>query len=132
MLVVARTTMTPRASSCPALFLVPTDAAGLTTSKLDMEIVSPENQWMLYLDDVRLPADALIGDGDSGLPALFSGLNPERITVAAMSAGTGRYALSRAAAYTAPAVGLGPHDRLATRASRTRWRTRRSRSNWPG
>jgi hypothetical protein len=39
----------------------------------------------------------LIGDG---LPALFSGLNPERITVAAMSVGTGRYALSRAAAYT--------------------------------
>jgi alkylation response protein AidB-like acyl-CoA dehydrogenase len=85
----------------PALFLVPTDAAGLSMSKLDMEILSPENQWLLYLDDVRVPADALVGDVESGLPALFSGLNPERITVAAMGAGTGRYAIERASAYTA-------------------------------
>jgi alkylation response protein AidB-like acyl-CoA dehydrogenase len=83
----------------PALFLVPVDAPGLSSSKLDMEIVSPENQWLLYLDDVRLPADALIGDVGTGLPALFSGLNPERITVAAMGMGTGRYALARAASY---------------------------------
>lgn len=96
-LVVARTMAAGRL--VPALFLVPTDADGLTTSQIDMEITSPENQWLLYLDDVRVPGDALIGDDSSGLPALFAGLNPERITVAAMSAGTGRYALSRAAAY---------------------------------
>ncbi|HEX7744042.1 MAG TPA: acyl-CoA dehydrogenase [Micromonosporaceae bacterium] len=85
----------------PALFLVPTDAAGLSMSKLGMEILSPENQWLLYLDDVRVPADALVGDVESGLPALFAGLNPERITVAAMGTGTGRYAIERASAYTA-------------------------------
>ncbi len=86
----------------PALFLVPTDAAGLTWSKLEMEIVSPENQFLLYLDDVRLPGDALVGESlDAGLPALFAGLNPERITVAAMGAGTGRYAIERACEYTA-------------------------------
>jgi alkylation response protein AidB-like acyl-CoA dehydrogenase len=84
----------------PALFVVPTDAPGLERSKLDMEIVSPENQWLLFFDDVRVPEDALVGgDIAAGLPALFSGLNPERITVAAMSTGTGRYALGRAAAY---------------------------------
>ncbi|MEV4623438.1 acyl-CoA dehydrogenase [Asanoa sp. NPDC049573] len=100
-MVVARTADAATGKLVPALFLVPTDAAGLTKSKLDMEIVSPEKQWLLYLDDVRLPADALVGDGDAGLPALFAGLNPERITVAAMSAGTGRYALERASRYTA-------------------------------
>jgi alkylation response protein AidB-like acyl-CoA dehydrogenase len=100
-MVVARTADAATGRLVPALFLVPTDAAGLTKSKLDMEIVSPESQWLLYLDDVRLPADALVGDGDAGLPALFAGLNPERITVAAMSAGTGRYALERASRYTA-------------------------------
>jgi alkylation response protein AidB-like acyl-CoA dehydrogenase len=48
-----------------------------------------------------VPAGALIGGHpDAGLPALFSGLNPERITVAAMSAGTARYALGQAARYT--------------------------------
>ncbi len=84
----------------PALFLVPTDAPGLTYSKIEMELVSPDNQFLLFLDDVRLPADALVGGEESGLPALFSGLNPERITAAAMGAGTARYALERASRYT--------------------------------
>jgi alkylation response protein AidB-like acyl-CoA dehydrogenase len=66
-----------------------------------MEVVSPESQWMLYFDDVRLAADALVGDEDTGLPALFTGLNPERITVAAMSCGTARYALAQASGYAA-------------------------------
>jgi alkylation response protein AidB-like acyl-CoA dehydrogenase len=100
-LVVARTEDAATGKLKPALFLVPTDAAGLTRSQLDMEIVSPEKQWLLYFDEVRVPADALIGGStEAGLPALFAGLNPERITVAAMGAGTGRYALERAAAYT--------------------------------
>ncbi|OZV79658.1 acyl-CoA dehydrogenase [Micromonospora echinospora] len=101
-LVVARTEDAASGKLKPALFVVPTDAAGLTWSKLDMEIVSPENQFLLYLDDVRVPADALVGGSlDAGLPALFAGLNPERITVAAMGAGTGRYAVERASEYTA-------------------------------
>jgi len=83
----------------PALFVVPTESEGLRWSKLEMEIVSPENQFLLYLDDVRLPAGALVGDEETGLPALFTGLNPERITVAAMGAGTARYALERASSY---------------------------------
>jgi alkylation response protein AidB-like acyl-CoA dehydrogenase len=84
----------------PALFLVPADAPGVEWSKIDMEIVSPEKQFQLFFDDVRLPADALLGESaDAGLPALFSGLNPERITVAATGAGTARYALGRASSY---------------------------------
>jgi alkylation response protein AidB-like acyl-CoA dehydrogenase len=98
-LVVARTAVGDRLQ--PALFLVPTDAPGLTSSKLDMEIVSPENQWLLYLDEVRVPGSALVGGMEAGLPALFAGLNPERITVAAMGAGTGRYAIERASSYVA-------------------------------
>ena len=95
-LVVARTADEATGKLKPALFLVPTDAPGLRRSKLDMEILSPENQWLLYLDEVEVPESALVAEG---LPALFAGLNPERITVAAMSAGTGRYALERASRY---------------------------------
>ncbi len=99
-LVVARTADEATGKLKPALFLVPTDAPGLTRSQLDMEIVATDKQFLLYLDDVRLPADALVGeDPEVGLPALFAGLNPERITIAAGSVGTGRYALSRAASY---------------------------------
>jgi alkylation response protein AidB-like acyl-CoA dehydrogenase len=99
-LVVARTEDAATGKLSPALFVISTDAPGLTRSQLEMEIVSPENQWLLYLDDVRVPGDALIGgDTAAGLPALFAGLNPERITVAAMGIGTARYALGRAASY---------------------------------
>jgi alkylation response protein AidB-like acyl-CoA dehydrogenase len=86
----------------PALFMVPTDAPGLTAQKIDMEILSPENQFTLFLDQVRVPAGGLVGESvEAGLPALFTGLNPERITVAAMAIGMGRYALTRASRYTA-------------------------------
>jgi len=101
LLVVARTADEATGRLIPALFLVPVDAPGLAKSKLDMEIVSPESQWLLYLDDVRVPAGALIGGASAGLPALFAGLNPERITIAAGAIGMARYALARAARYAA-------------------------------
>ena len=101
-LVVARMSDERTGRLQPALFLVPTDAPGFEATKIDMEIVSPENQYLVFLDDVRVPASALVGgSAEAGLPALFSGLNPERITVAAMSIGTARYALDRAASYVA-------------------------------
>jgi len=100
-LVVARMADAETGRLRPALFLVPRDTPGLTWSKLEMEIVSPENQFLVYLDDATVPADALVGDDEAGLPALFSGLNPERITVAAMGVGSARYALERASSYVA-------------------------------
>ena len=54
-----------------------------------MEIVSPEQQFQVFIDDVRLPADALVGDEDAGLVQLFAGLNPERIMAASFSTGLG-------------------------------------------
>jgi alkylation response protein AidB-like acyl-CoA dehydrogenase len=101
-LVVARTADSRDGRLKPALFIIPTDAPGLEYKKIEMEIVSPENQFLLFLDDVRVPVGSLIGgSADAGLPALFSGLNPERITVAAMGAGTARYALEKASKYVA-------------------------------
>lgn len=102
MLVVARMADERTGKLRPALFIVPTEVDGLSRSKIEMEIVSPENQFMLFFDDVRLPAEALVGADEAvALPALFAGLNPERITAAAMGAGTARYALDRASTYAA-------------------------------
>ena len=64
-----------------------------------MELVSPENQFQLFLDDVRLPADALVGAEDAAIAQLFAGLNPERIMGAASAVGMGRYALNKAVDY---------------------------------
>ncbi|WP_297006336.1 acyl-CoA dehydrogenase family protein [uncultured Corynebacterium sp.] len=83
----------------PCLFMVPTDAGGFTATPIPMEVTLAEEQFQLFLDDVQLPADALIGDISTGLDQLFTGLNPERIIATAMATGTARYALDKAVAY---------------------------------
>ena len=88
-----------------------------------MEIVSPEKQFQVFIDDVRLPADALVGDEDGGLVQLFAGLNPERIMAASFSTGLARYALDKAVGVRQGAHGLQGADRLPPGASRTRSRT---------
>lgn len=82
----------------PKAFLVPADAPGLSRSEIAVEIISPETQYSLFLDRVRVPEDALVG-GEKGLGVLFSGLNPERILTAALLNGISRYAIDKAVAY---------------------------------
>ncbi|MET1075944.1 MAG: acyl-CoA dehydrogenase [Umezawaea sp.] len=83
----------------PALMIVPTDVAGLTYHPIEMDIVSPEKQFTMFFDDVRLPSDALVGAEDAGLAQLFAGLNPERIMAASFATGMARRALDQAAEY---------------------------------
>ena len=83
----------------PALFIVPTDANGLSWTKIDMELSMPESQFQVFLDEVRLPADALVGSEDAAIAQLFAGLNPERIMGAASAVGMGRFAIDKAVDY---------------------------------
>ncbi|WP_327696682.1 acyl-CoA dehydrogenase family protein [Streptomyces sp. NBC_00459] len=98
-LIVGRTEDSRTGRLKPCLFIVPRDAEGFTRRRIDMDLESPEKQFELTLDDVRLPADALVGDEDAGLLQLFAGLNPERIMTAAFAIGIGRYALDVAVRY---------------------------------
>ncbi|MGW6695420.1 acyl-CoA dehydrogenase family protein [Rhodococcus sp. NPDC054953] len=98
-LIVARTEDHKTGKLKPALFIVPTDAAGFERTRMDMDIVAPDHQFALFLDEVRLPADALVGSEDAALMQLFAGLNPERILGASMAIGMGRYALNAATTY---------------------------------
>ncbi|WP_327717763.1 acyl-CoA dehydrogenase family protein [Streptomyces sp. NBC_00490] len=101
----------------PCLFIVPRDAEGFTRRQIDMELQAVEKQFELTLDDVRLPADALVGDEDAGLLQLFAGLNPERIMTAAFAIGMGRHALAKAVEYardrTVWNAPIGAHQAIA-------------------
>ena len=99
MLVVGRTEDHKTGNLKPALFVVPTDTPGFTFTKIPMEIISPEFQFQVFLDEVRLPTDALVGSEDAAIAQLFAGLNPERIMGAANAVGVGRFALDRAVEY---------------------------------
>jgi alkylation response protein AidB-like acyl-CoA dehydrogenase len=98
-LIVGRTEDARTGRLKPCLFVVPRDAEGFGRALIDMELDAVEKQFELTLDDVALPADALVGDEDAGLLQLFAGLNPERIMTSAFAIGMGRYALGKAVAY---------------------------------
>ncbi len=85
--------------SALSLFVVPTDSPGLTYQQIDTSIVSPDKQFSVFLDDVEVGEDALIGDAANGLRQVFDGLNPERILVGALCGGIGRYAIDKASDY---------------------------------
>jgi alkylation response protein AidB-like acyl-CoA dehydrogenase len=116
-LIVGRTEDARTGSLKPCLFIVPRDAEGFGRRQIDMELQAPEKQFELVLDDVRLPADALVGDEDAGLLQLFAGLNPERIMTAAFAIGMGRFALARAVGYakerTVWKSPIGAHQAIA-------------------
>uniref|UniRef100_A0AAU2V7N6 Acyl-CoA dehydrogenase family protein n=1 Tax=Streptomyces sp. NBC_00003 TaxID=2903608 RepID=A0AAU2V7N6_9ACTN len=101
----------------PCLFIVPRDTPGFRRSQIDMELQAAEKQFELVLDDVRLPADSLVGDEDAGLLQLFAGLNPERIMTAAFAIGMGRYALAKAVDYATTRqvwkLPIGGHQAIA-------------------
>ncbi|MEV6128236.1 acyl-CoA dehydrogenase family protein [Streptomyces violaceusniger] len=98
-LIVGRTEDARTGKLKPCLFIVPRAAHGFSHHHIPMELAAAEKQFEVVLDDVRLPADALVGDEDAGLLQLFAGLNPERIMTAAFGLGMGRYALDRAVDY---------------------------------
>jgi alkylation response protein AidB-like acyl-CoA dehydrogenase len=82
-----------------SLFVVPTDAPGLTLRPIQTALVSPDRQFTVFLDEVRIGDDALIGAAGEGFRQVFAGLNPERILAAALCNGIGRYAIGKAADY---------------------------------
>ncbi|MFD7689080.1 acyl-CoA dehydrogenase family protein [Streptomyces sp. NPDC059781] len=116
-LIVGRTEDARTGRLKPCLFIVPRDAEGFQRRPIDMELNAVEKQFELVLDDVRLPADALVGDEDAGLLQLFAGLNPERVMTAAFAIGMGRHALARAVEYarerTVWNAPIGSHQAIA-------------------
>ncbi|MER7573904.1 acyl-CoA dehydrogenase family protein [Streptomyces sp. NPDC126514] len=116
-LIVGRTEDARTGNLKPCLFIVPRDTEGFERRQIDMELNAAEKQFELTLDDVRLPAEALVGDEDAGLLQLFAGLNPERVMTAAFAIGMGRYALAQAIAYardrTVWKAPIGSHQAIA-------------------
>jgi alkylation response protein AidB-like acyl-CoA dehydrogenase len=82
-----------------SLFIVDTDAPGLDRTPIELQVNAPERQFFLFLDEVAVAGDRLLGDEGDGLRQVFHGLNPERIIGAAAGNGIARHALARAAAY---------------------------------
>lgn len=118
MLVVARTGVDDVTGKAQlSLFIVDADAPGLERQRIEMETCTPESQFQLFFDGVRVAGDRLLGKENDGLRQVFLGLNPERIMSAALCTGVGRYALEQAVKYARErqvwGVPIGSHQAVA-------------------
>jgi len=98
-LVFARTSGEPGSARGITAFLVPTDAPGFTVPFYWWTFNMPSDHGEVELDDVRVPAEAVLGEVDRGLDVAQTFLHENRIRQAASSLGAAQYCIDRAAAY---------------------------------
>lgn len=116
-LMVCRTGTDEKGRAQLSLFIVDAETEGLECQQIPTVLGAGDDQWSLYLEDVFVSEDRLIGPLNGGLKVVFDALNPERIMAAAQGIGLGRYALEKAAKYANEravwGVPVGAHQGVA-------------------
>jgi acyl-CoA dehydrogenase len=82
-----------------SLFIVPTGAEGVEIQKVPTMSVRASETSQTFYSDVRVPADALVGQAGRGFYHLLDSLNNERILLAAVAIGIATQALEDGVAY---------------------------------
>ncbi len=82
-----------------SLFLVDKDTPGITLRKLDTLGRRALGTYEVFFDDVRVPADRLVGEQHKGWAYMLSGLQLERLMTAAGYSGCAQAAVDLALAY---------------------------------
>ncbi len=82
-----------------SLFLVDNDTAGIKMRKLDMLGRRCVGTYEIFFDDVRVPADRLVGGENRGWDCLRSGLQSERIASTAGHCGSAQAVVDLALQY---------------------------------
>jgi acyl-CoA dehydrogenase len=98
-LIFARTSGEPGQARGITAFLVPTDMPGFRVPFYWWTFNMPTDHGEVELTDVRVPADAVLGDVDRGLEVAQTFLHENRIRQAAGSLGAAQYCIDRAANY---------------------------------
>jgi acyl-CoA dehydrogenase len=86
-----------------SMFLVDVDEA-LESGALEMEAIpktasNAVHAFELWLDDLKIPADRLVGEEGNGFYQMLDGLNEERLVIAAECIGLGELAIDRGVRY---------------------------------
>ncbi|MCZ6841374.1 MAG: acyl-CoA/acyl-ACP dehydrogenase [SAR324 cluster bacterium] len=109
-LLLARTTPieeTARPADGLSLFFTDLDRSAIDVREIDKTGRAAVDSNELFIDDLMVPVEHLVGEEGRGFKYLLDGLNPERVLVAAESIGMGRVALKRATAYAKERVVFG-------------------------
>ncbi|MGB3333031.1 MAG: acyl-CoA dehydrogenase family protein [Mycobacterium sp.] len=106
-LVFARTSGEAGSARGITAFLVPTDTPGFTIPFYWWTFNMPTDHGEVELRNVRVPADAVLGEVDGGLDVAQTFLHENRIRQAASSLGAAQYCIDRAAEYARQRIVFG-------------------------
>jgi len=90
-----------------SLFLVDLREAGSSIDVRPIETMVNHETNTLFITELRLPSDALVGDEGAGFRQVLDGLNAERILIASESLGDARWFVDRSVAYAGERVVFG-------------------------
>jgi len=90
-----------------SLFYTPLDRAHVEVREIPKMGRHAIDTNMLFIDNLPVPADDLVGEEGKGFDYLLHAFNPERILIAAEAIGIGQDALRRAAKYARERVVFG-------------------------
>jgi acyl-CoA dehydrogenase len=110
MLLLARTTPfeeVERKTDGMSVFLLDMKAAAKRLTIRPIATMSNHATTEVFLDDVEVPADALVGEEGDGFRYILDGMNAERILLAAECIGDGRWFIDKAVGYASERVVFG-------------------------
>ncbi|WP_458210633.1 acyl-CoA dehydrogenase family protein [Haladaptatus sp. NG-SE-30] len=102
LLLVARTTPLVEADSKfdgITMFIVDPEAEGIEYSEIPLDIYYTEPTYDLFIEDLRVDQEQVLGEVGNGMCQIFGMLNVERITAGLSAWGAGREALDKAVQY---------------------------------
>ncbi|ELZ06895.1 acyl-CoA dehydrogenase family protein [Natrialba aegyptia] len=102
MIIVTRTTPreeVDRGTDGISLFIVDMDDPNIDVSPIEKHGINYSKSCEVFLENVRVPAENILGDEDDGWWVLVDMLNPERIGFAAAGTGIGKLAANTAIEY---------------------------------
>lgn len=94
---IARTDL--EAKNALSVFVLDMKSPGIEMQQMNINIHGGERQYLVFFDNVEMPADALVGEEGIGGKYMFAGLNAERLMVSALAVGTADMALRETVAY---------------------------------
>lgn len=111
MLLLARTTareLVAKRTEGLSVFLVDMrDAVGHGLTIRPIRTMMNHNSCELFFDDLRIPADSLIGEEGKGFRYILDGMNAERLLIAAECVGDAKWFIAKAVAYAKERVVFG-------------------------
>jgi alkylation response protein AidB-like acyl-CoA dehydrogenase len=95
MIIFARTSGTPGQARGITAFIVPRDTPGIKIESFEWTFNMPTDHATVSLDQVRVPADAILGEVDAGLAVAQTFVHENRIRQAASSCGAAKFCLDK-------------------------------------